>query len=54
MKRVLITEKNSYIDTSLENRLMKEPDKYYIDTVSTRDDAWKEKNFSIMSAVCFI
>lgn len=46
MKKILITGKNSYIGTSLENWLMREPDKYFVDTVSTRNDAWKEKDFS--------
>lgn len=46
MKRVLITGKNSYIGTSLENWLMKEPDKYIVDTVDMEDGSWKEKNFS--------
>lgn len=51
MKRILITGKNSYIGTSLENWLMKEPDKYYVDRVSTRDDLWKEKNLSSYDVV---
>jgi nucleoside-diphosphate-sugar epimerase len=51
MKKILITGKNSYIGTSLENWIMKEPDKYYIDTVSTRDDAWKMKDFSEFDVV---
>lgn len=51
MKKILITGKNSYIGTSLENWLMSESDKYYIDTVSTRDDAWKKKNFSEFDVV---
>ena len=46
MKRVLITGKNSYIGTSLENWLMREPDKYKVDTVDMRDVSWKEKDFS--------
>ncbi|MBT9139345.1 MAG: N-acetyl-alpha-D-glucosaminyl-diphospho-ditrans,octacis-undecaprenol 4-epimerase [Syntrophomonadaceae bacterium] len=46
MKRVLITGKNSYIGTSLENWLAKEPDKYKVDTVDMKDGSWKEKNFS--------
>lgn len=46
MKRVLITGKNSYIGTSLENWLMREPDKYKIDTVDMKDGTWKEKDFS--------
>ena len=46
MKRVLITGKNSYIGTSLENWLMREPDKYKVDTVDMKDRSWKEKDFS--------
>lgn len=46
MKRVLITGKNSYIGTSLENWLMREPDKYKVDTVDMKDESWKEKDFS--------
>lgn len=51
MKRVLITGKNSYIGTSLEKWLGKYPDRYYVDTVSTRDDAWKKKDFSEFDVV---
>ena len=51
MKSILITGKNSYIGTSLENWLMREPDKYKVDTVSTRDDAWKKKDFSQFDVV---
>jgi UDP-glucose 4-epimerase len=46
MKNILITGKNSYIGTSLENWLMKEPDKYKVDTVDMKDRSWKEKDFS--------
>ncbi len=46
MKRVLITGKNSYIGTSLENWLMREPNKYKVDTVDMKDGSWKEKDFS--------
>jgi nucleoside-diphosphate-sugar epimerase len=46
MKRVLITGKNSYIGTSLKNWLMREPDKYKVDTVDMKDGSWKEKDFS--------
>jgi len=46
MKRVLITGKNSYIGTSLENWLMREPDKYKVDTIDMKDGLWKEKDFS--------
>jgi len=46
MKNILITGKNSYIGTSLENWLMREPDKYKVDTVDMKDGSWKEKDFS--------
>lgn len=46
MKKILITGKNSYIGTSLENWLMREPDKYKVDTVDMKDGSWKEMNFS--------
>lgn len=46
MKRILITGKNSYIGTSLEKWLGKYPDRYFVDTVSMRDDAWKKKDLS--------
>lgn len=46
MKRILITGKNSYIGTSLEKWLMKEPDQYSIDTIDMKDESWKEKDFS--------
>jgi len=46
MKKILITGKNSYIGTSLENWLMREPDKYKVDTVDMKDGSWKEKDFS--------
>ena len=51
MKKILITGANSYIGTSLEKWLGKNPDKYYVDTVSTRDDAWKKKDFSEFDVV---
>jgi len=46
IKNILITGKNSYIGTSLENWLMREPDKYKVDTVDMKDGSWKEKDFS--------
>lgn len=46
MKNILITGKNSYIGTSFENWLMREPDKYKVDTVDMKDGSWKEKDFS--------
>lgn len=46
MKNILITGKNSYIGTSVEKWLMKEPDKYSVDTIDMKDPSWKEKDFS--------
>jgi nucleoside-diphosphate-sugar epimerase len=46
MKKILITGKNSYVGTSIEKWLGKHPDRYSIDSISLRDDSWKEKDFS--------
>ncbi|MGI6537810.1 MAG: NAD-dependent epimerase/dehydratase family protein [Caldicoprobacterales bacterium] len=46
MKRILITGADSYIGTSFEKWLEREPDKYKVDTVDMRDSTWKEKDFS--------
>jgi nucleoside-diphosphate-sugar epimerase len=46
MKRVLITGAGSYIGTSFEKWLAKEPDKYKVDTVDMISDSWRKKDFS--------
>ena len=46
MKRILITGKNSYIGTSLENWLGKVPSKYKVDTIDMENASWKQKDFS--------
>jgi len=46
MKKVLITGKNSYIGTSVESWLMREPDKYQVDTIDVKDGSWGENDFS--------
>jgi UDP-glucose 4-epimerase len=46
MKNILITGANSYIGTSVEKWLLKEPDKYKIDTLDMQDENWREKDFS--------
>ena len=51
IKSILITGKNSYIGTSLVNWLMREPDKYKVDTVDMKDGYWKEKDFSSYDVV---
>jgi UDP-glucose 4-epimerase len=51
MKNILITGKNSYIGTSLENWLMREPANYKVDTIDMKDGSWKEKGFSSYDVV---
>lgn len=51
MKSILITGKNSYIGTSFENWLVREPDRYKVDTIDMRDGSWKEKDFSSYDVV---
>jgi len=51
MKKILITGKNSYIGTSLEQWLMQEPDNYAVDTVDMEKNTWKKKDFSSYDAV---
>lgn len=46
MKKILITGKNSYVGTGLEKWLANYPDRYSIDSISLRNDSWKEKDFS--------
>lgn len=57
MKSILITGKNSYIGTSVENWLNKEADidkerhRYQIDTIDMEDGSWQEKDFSTYDVV---
>ena len=46
MKRILITGENSYIGTSFENYLKDFKEEYSVETISVRDEEWKEKDFS--------
>lgn len=46
MKKILITGRNSYVGKSLEKWLRKYPDRYFLDSISLRDDSWKKKDFS--------
>lgn len=46
MKKILITGTNSYIGTSLNRWLSKYPDIYSVDSISIRNDHWKELNFT--------
>lgn len=46
MKKILITGKDSYIGTSVEKWLLRDPDKYTVDTIDMKDSSWKKKDFS--------
>ena len=46
MKKILITGANSFVGTSIERWLMREPDSYKVDTVDTMNDVWKQADFS--------
>lgn len=46
LKNILITGKNSYIGNSVEDWLIREPDKYKVDTVDMKEESWKLKDFS--------
>lgn len=51
MKKILITGANSYIGTSVEKWLAKNPDDYKVDTIDMRDESWKDKDFSEFDVV---
>ncbi len=51
MKRVLITGANSYIGTNVERWLLKEPDKYHIETLDMKDPNWVNFDFSKFDVV---
>src|SRR5690554_6776155 len=51
MKRVLITGANSYVGTNVERWLMKEPDKYYVETLDMKDPNWINFDFSKFDVV---
>ena len=46
MKRVLITGSNSYIGNKLTEWLENFPGEYSIDSISLRNDSWKDKDFA--------
>jgi UDP-glucose 4-epimerase len=46
MKKVLIAGKNSYIGTSLENWLMREPTTYSVTTVDMKGADWRAHSFA--------
>lgn len=46
MKRILITGAKSFVGTSVEQWLIRNPEDYIIDTVDTIDDKWRKADFS--------
>jgi UDP-glucose 4-epimerase len=51
MKKVLITGKNSYVGTNIEDWLKRTPDVFEVDTVDTFRDHWKQADFSKYNVV---
>ncbi|UTR12128.1 NAD-dependent epimerase/dehydratase family protein [Evansella sp. LMS18] len=45
MKKILVTGANSYVGTSFIKWLSQYPEKYSIDTISLRDESWKQRSF---------
>ena len=50
MKRILITGKNSFVGNTFYNYIIRFPE-YTVDTVSVRNDAWKDIDFSVYDSV---
>lgn len=46
MKKILITGKNSYIGTSVENWLLHDSSNYSVDILDMKGTAWKQSDFS--------
>lgn len=46
LKKVLITGANSYVGTSVEKWLMREPNNYYVETLDMKDSNWVNYDFS--------
>lgn len=46
MRRVLITGAGSFVGKSVEQWLLKEQDKFHVDTVDTMNDIWKQADFT--------
>ena len=51
MKRVLITGANSYVGTHVRQHLEEFPDQYSVDSISVRDDKWRETDFFIYDSI---
>ncbi|MFS0821469.1 NAD-dependent epimerase/dehydratase family protein [Bacillus sp. 1P02SD] len=46
MKKILITGQNSYVGKNLANWLGRFPNKYFVESISLRDNNWMKVNFS--------
>ena len=46
MKKILITGANSYIGTNVERWLLREPEKYTVETLDMKDEKWNQFDFS--------
>jgi nucleoside-diphosphate-sugar epimerase len=51
MKKVLITGANSYVGINVEKWLMKEPDKYFVETLDMKNPNWMYFDFSKFDVV---
>lgn len=51
MKKILITGANSFVGTNIEKWLLKEPEKFMVDTVDTMNDVWKQADFTKYDSV---
>lgn len=49
--KILITGANSFVGSSVERWLLREPEKYEIDTVDTFGDNWRKADLSLYDAV---
>ena len=46
MKNILITGASSYVGTNVRQYLEQYPDRYIVDSLSVRDDKWREEDLS--------
>ncbi len=51
MKNILITGANSYVGTNVEKWLMREPEKYHVETLDMKNPNWKDFDFSKFDVV---
>lgn len=51
MKKILITGGNSYVGSALRDYLNRWPESYCVDSISVRDDSWKDYSFRDYDAV---